>query len=391
MPQPNHLGCYHKWVANRGQICQEYQPRGPNNTVGLVFEKASGNHWKDLIPQVIWRGTDYPYLPSLKEFRKPNFEKDVLSKVTNEKNTDANMTTLKAMREIYDQLSPRWKGVVLTAEAERDAKKNDNNTPWVNIKFPTTSIPIKGLTTKVGDYAQFQKYGIPAIGEKIWLFPLSMYKYHIDLGSIGGTTWSGTLEKLAMPGLLFHHETPAEDYFHKRIKPWVHYVPVISDLTNLKERYEWAESHQEEAQKISERATTFVQQSFGTVAGFSSLFNEFYKEPLAQIVHAYQPVAGDSWKDVINAGEFVPFLKCVGFREDVGCEELNECEGKAFPPGCDWKCYADNNKDLVNLKKTFKAAWDHYMNRGKSEGRSCVCTDGDKNKPLQNANNTTVN
>ena len=29
----------------------------------------------------------------------------------------------RAMREVYDQLIPRWKSVVWTAEAERDAEK----------------------------------------------------------------------------------------------------------------------------------------------------------------------------------------------------------------------------------------------------------------------------
>ena len=40
---------------------------------------------------------------------------------------------------------------------------------------------------------------------------LAAYRYQLDLGGAGGTTWTGTLEKLAMPGMLFHHETPAMD------------------------------------------------------------------------------------------------------------------------------------------------------------------------------------
>lgn len=80
-----------------------------------------------------------------------------------------------------------------------------------------------------------------------------------------GTTWSGTLEKMAMPGVLFHHETPTKvkkiifilycitlqrfltsqfptkDYIHDRMKAWVHYVPIQEDLSDLYEKYQWAE------------------------------------------------------------------------------------------------------------------------------------------------------
>lgn len=58
-----------------------------------------------------------------------------------------------------------------------------------------------------------------------------------------------------MPGLLFHHITPTRDYIHDQIHPWVHYVPVREDLTDLMEKLEWAETHQDEARRISENAT----------------------------------------------------------------------------------------------------------------------------------------
>ena len=68
---------------------------------------------------------------------------------------------------------------------------------------------------------------------------LATYKYQIDIGGGGGTTWSGTLEKLAMPGVLFHHVTPTKDYFHDLLVPYVHYIPVKDDLSDLREKYEW--------------------------------------------------------------------------------------------------------------------------------------------------------
>ena len=45
---------------------------------------------------------------------------------------------------------------------------------------------------------------------------------------------------------------PATDWFHQFLNPWVHYVPVATDLSDLEERFLWAERNPELAQKIAE-------------------------------------------------------------------------------------------------------------------------------------------
>jgi hypothetical protein len=99
---------------------------------------------------------------------------------------------------------------------------------------------------------------------------LARYKYHIDLGGGGGTTWTGTIDKLAMPGLLFHHMTPTKDYFHDLLVPWRHYIPVSEDLSDLKSKYDWAESHPNEAKRIADASTQFMRE-LGTVEGFGRM------------------------------------------------------------------------------------------------------------------------
>ena len=153
----------------------------------------------------------------------------------------------KSLRAEYATLLPRWKGVALTAEAERQALPHDDGNiatlPWANIKF--ASYPSHGGTFPTlgsSKYSAWESVGI-AVGERMPLSDLARYKYHIDLGGGGGTTWSGTIDKLAMPGLLFHHLTPTKDYFHDRLIPWKHYVPVSEDLSDLKSKYDWVESH----------------------------------------------------------------------------------------------------------------------------------------------------
>ena len=40
---------------------------------------------------------------------------------------------------------------------------------------------------------------------------MGRYKYQIDIGGWGGTTWTGLIHKLSMPGVLLHHETSMVD------------------------------------------------------------------------------------------------------------------------------------------------------------------------------------
>ncbi len=99
---------------------------------------------------------------------------------------------------------------------------------WIDAKF-TFKSKVHGapVIENVVLYEPFHEFGIEVTSDEQMTLPqLSKYKYHIDLGGAGGTTWFGTLDKLGLPGLLFHHETSTQDYFHDDLLPWVHYVPV---------------------------------------------------------------------------------------------------------------------------------------------------------------------
>ena len=89
-------------------------------------------------------------------------------------------------------------------------------------------------------------------------YELARYKYQIDLGGAGGTTWTGTIHKLSMPGVLFHHETRMKDSYFDSLKPMVHYIPVKEDLSDLRERFEWAEANPQLCKQISAAASQWV-------------------------------------------------------------------------------------------------------------------------------------
>eukprot|EP01082_Thalassiosira_pseudonana_P015903 g13596.t1 g13596 contig9:134-3487(-) len=305
VPQSNHLGCFIHWIEH-GDVCKPFLPRSPTNQVGLVFGETVSLTWEDLIPQVVWRGTDHAFLEALlsPRLRRPNFEKDVAREMSD---ISDNMTVaLDGMRKVYDELVPRWKGVVWTVEAESEAMHKSGSLPWADMKF--SSVMQRGVKNDTAYYEQFKNYGISAVGNKMSLEELAKYKYHIDIGGGGGTTWSGTLEKLALPGLLFHHETETRDTttiswslsdpIISLFSPDVHFVPVKQDLSDLKEKYDWAEQNPEKAKEISERATALIK-SFGTTEGMESLFKEYIEEPLNKVISAYQPVDG-SFQEVLE-------------------------------------------------------------------------------------------
>ena len=61
--------------------------------------------------------------------------------------------------------------------------------------------------------------------------------------------------------LVFHVGTPGDDFiefFYEALQPWVHYVPVNEDLSDLEEKISWAKENDEEARAIAEAGYDFI-------------------------------------------------------------------------------------------------------------------------------------
>lgn len=282
------------------------------------WEEQLDEKWEDLIPQVVWRGSDFGYLNHFELLAGTSFEAYLGGLDESLGETERREAATRAMRESYNELRPRWRGVVWTAEAEREAEANNAEAeddeggkealPWANIKFKSASAGMnysgraaKYLTKDM--YNHFVDAGIPAIGDGMKSKELARFKYQIDLGGGGGTTWTGTTQKLQMPGLLFHHVTPTIDYIHYRLKPWYHYVPIAPNLSDLEEKFDWAQSHPRAARKIAAQGTK-VMRDLATKEGYEAMFDEEYLLPLTKALEAYVPVRmshpGKHWKEVIE-------------------------------------------------------------------------------------------
>ncbi|KAL7496598.1 hypothetical protein ACHAWT_009274 [Skeletonema menzelii] len=303
MPMPtSHTNCFVNWLTQNRQPCNLFRPIPSENTLP----------WDELTPQLVWRGTDFRFLSFQNDLERPSFEKYVEGKANPNANLNKSATTI--LRQNIQKLIPRWKGVVFTAEAEIEATRT--KTPAkINIKFADVAEGGKHPAIGAKEYKKWEEIGFPVAGEHMNEDVLSKFKYHIDIGGGGGTTWTGTVRKLGMPGLLFHHVTPTKDYIHDQIKPWVHYVPVQLDLSDLKEKLEWAETHQDEAKRISDNATALMKFLSSSV-GFEPLFEQHMLNPLLAVIQAYKPMnLGDekSWKDAfwqLGGDDFSPFMEC---------------------------------------------------------------------------------
>jgi hypothetical protein len=246
MPVWQHLPCFEEWQKD-GRMCKDFtMQREVAGKLGGEESLARGSarddskqmqfsEWDALIPTLIWRGSDYNFLPCIHRGSiSVEWVRDVAPQLAQFGN-DARGVAL-ALMNVWDTLTPRWKVTALSAMAQMDVKKTIGSSkdlqqtqfPWMDAKFFIKSqVHGSPAMPKEVRYGRYLELGLEIVtDEKMSLSQLSKYKYHIDLGGGGGTTWFGTLDKLGMPGLLFHHETSAKDYFHDEILPWVHYVPV---------------------------------------------------------------------------------------------------------------------------------------------------------------------
>ena len=88
-------------------------------------------------------------------------------------------------------------------------------------------------------------------------------KFQMQVSVDGFGTTAGLISKLHGRGVVLKVSSSAAtgnltEWWYHRIRPWVHYVPVNSNLSDLVQRIEWVRSHPALAQKIANNAVTTV-------------------------------------------------------------------------------------------------------------------------------------
>lgn len=101
-----------------------------------------------------------------------------------------------------------------------------------------------------------QDYGSPA--ETLPVTGFVPYKYLISLDGVGAA-WKRTATILASGSvLLLHHRWT--QFFYPGMKPWLHYVPLKLDFSDLIDCYDWLVAHPSQARQIAENGRRFAKE-----------------------------------------------------------------------------------------------------------------------------------
>ena len=83
------------------------------------------------------------------------------------------------------------------------------------------------------------------------------YKMILDIDG-WSATWSAMVWKMYSGSVLLKVNSKWKQWFHHRLEPWVHYVPVANDFSDLNDKIEWCLHNETECIRITENAKRFV-------------------------------------------------------------------------------------------------------------------------------------
>ena len=274
MPVPPFVECIYKYKISGKRTCDWINTSQQSNvSIG------------QLKPTIIWRGSDFAFLFQYQMFRFQDLSNILGDDVANLTKQDVALRLFSNWNEI----GPRWRAVALSLQTEL----GEHYPIWLDSKFTGS---IRGLSKEALEH--MTTIGVHVNSAHLNAEELSKYRYQIDLGGGGGTSWGGTLNKLGMPGALFHHETLAQNWFHNEMIPWKHCIPINWDLTDLRAKYDWAEANLDKISQIS-REATILSNYLRSADYMERVYQEFIVDHLSKAVKNYQ-VQYPTWEKAMN-------------------------------------------------------------------------------------------
>ena len=245
-------------------------------------EHADEFEFDNLIPKIIWRGSDYPFLgPAFgEEHHRESTCHSVLGRdwISGQCQLQELLKygdPRDAFRALLDsnKITPRTRAVLMSRLDSTWLDAKFSNVYWLTHPYVVNT----SQRAVLGRRFKLDAEGAMSAKE------LAKYKYQLDLGGWGGTTWTGTIHKMTMPGCLFHHETNMKDSYFEALVPFVHYIPVREDLSDLRERFDQVEADPELCKRVSANANAWVDR-FLTRRGL--LFHNYEKlaVPLGKVI-----------------------------------------------------------------------------------------------------------
>jgi hypothetical protein len=82
-------------------------------------------------------------------------------------------------------------------------------------------------------------------------------KFLIEIDG-NANSW-GFFAKLLMGCCILKVDSPFEQWFYKHLRPWVHYVPVAQDLSDLADKVQWCLRHERDCRKIADSGRSLAE------------------------------------------------------------------------------------------------------------------------------------
>jgi Glycosyl transferase family 90 len=128
---------------------------------------------------------------------------------------------------------------------------------------------------------------------------------------------------------LFHHETVTQDFFYDVMKPWVHYIPIQLDLSDLREKYDWAEANPQEVERISHSGTMLYQRLLSGEF-METVYLDLFMNYLSSVVEAYK-ASNETWDGIYAYYNQSLDVLQGGVCDDTSCT-LEVLDGSTFNP-----------------------------------------------------------
>lgn len=214
-----------------------------HDEINRFLQKPDTIEWENKKPYFIFRGrnsgnpfscTQYPW------DKERHSRCDLLLEYLNLPESLANKVDIG-----FNELYPKYK----------DLNKNINNIDYLNEKFSSILKEGKTITSLQNEIRLVFNYLKPAANQSF----LYQYKYIIcpegfDCSSALCWVLASNSIAIAPP---FHYENMIIN--SQYLKPYVHFLPIKEDYSDLREVMEWAMSHDEACKEIISNANTYMQ------------------------------------------------------------------------------------------------------------------------------------
>ena len=126
-----------------------------------------------------------------------------------------------------------------------------NGHPGINLKISNINC-LPSIRREAEDLLRAQGAWGEAVDESMF----GNAKYYPDIPG-NALAW-GTIRKYLRGCLIFKPESERELYYYRLIKPWIHFIPVKSNFSDLHEKFIWAENNPRQATTIAWRGKQFA-------------------------------------------------------------------------------------------------------------------------------------